>query len=479
MGLRSAFATVGLGAIACAAFVLPLAPTDVKAAESRPNIVVLYMDDVNPHERDLWCSARAPELSTFCSQGVEFRNAFGSTPLCGPSRANLLTGQYSHNNGVTDNSLESFRQFDPDSTLATKLQGVGYHTIFDGKPINSIGLATDSPGVSRYTKGWNDFGLIWKRAGRYLSFYDYHWWARYKILWKGHRPDDHSTKVIGRRVANQIRSAPQGKPVFAMVSLFSGHTPNIAMANHVGSPKCSRVKPWKGKSYNEWDVSDKPDYIQALPRLKANAFSLRKRCEEILSVDWVLKEIRQALRDGKRLNNTLIVFTADNGLLMGDHRKPAGKRWPHATPIPMYMVWPKELHGQRRVVTEPVSDVDLAPTFCKLAGCQLDAPDGQGLLPLLRGSADRLDRGFIYTEHLHPSGGMPPWYGLVTSKAYSTSATWQYVEYGSGERELYNLTQDPFRLRNAANYPGQQDRVRELHDRLHNKVIGPDDVQFR
>ncbi len=472
-------AAVGLGAIACASAVVPMAPRPVQAADPRPNIIIVYVDDVNPNARRLWCTSRTPELAKFCNKGVDFRQAYSSTPLCGPARAVLLTGQYSHNNGVTDNDGPSYLRFDAGSTLATKLQASGYHTVFAGKPINGIGRVTSRQDVAKSAKGWSDYGMMWKRDEKYKSFYRYKWWTPTQVTWKGTRAVDHSTKVIGNRVAKQIRNAPDSKPIFALASLYSGHTPNIAMAGDVGSRACRDVSPWRGKSYNEWNVQDKPAYIRQRPLLKAKSFSLRTRCEEMLSVDKVMGQIRNALGKERRLYNTLIIFMADNGLLMGDHRKPAGKRWPHATPIPMYVMWPKELGNRKRVVSEPVSDADLAPTLCKLGGCTMNDPDGMSILPLLRGNADRLQRDFIYIEHLHKSGSMPPWYGLVTTRRHSTIATWQYVEYRSGERELYNLKKDPLRLSNAAKWKSQQQRVEQLHQKLHNQVITPEDVKFR
>jgi arylsulfatase A-like enzyme len=479
VGLKSALAAVGVGAVACAASIVPAASQPATAAnDQRPNIVVMYLDDVNPIHRKLWCTERTPNLSRFCQKGVEFKNAYGTTPICGPARASLLTGQYGHNHGVTDNSGAAFSRFDPSSTIATKMQAAGYHTIFAGKPINGIGLALEGPEVKRFARGWNDFGIIWKRKPQFKSFYKYNWKTRYSTNWKGVKPNDHSTRVVGNRVARQIREAPRGKPVFAVASVYSGHTPNIAFSEHVGSARCKGITPWSGGAYNEKDVSDKPAYIRAQPRLKAKAQSLRTRCEEMLSVDKVVGQIRSALRSDRRYYNTLFVFMADNGVLLGDHRKPAGKRWPHASPVPLYMMWPKELGTTRRVVKEPVQEIDLAPTFCKLGGCSMDDPDGRSILPLLRGNADRLGRKYVFMEHLHPNDGMPPWTGFVTTRSYARGVRWQFVEYRNGERELYNLVADPRRLKNLAGKAAQQERVGRFADVLRNQFREPEGIGF-
>ena len=102
---------------------------------------------------------------------------------------------------------------------------------------------------------------------QYKSFYKYNWKTRYSTSWKGTGRNDHSTRVVGNRVARQIRNAPRNKPVFAVASVYSGHTPNIAFLEHVGSAKCAGIKPWSGGAYNEKDVSDKPTYIRFPPTI--------------------------------------------------------------------------------------------------------------------------------------------------------------------------------------------------------------------
>ncbi len=445
---------------------------------SRPNILLMYLDDVSVNQRSLWCDAeRTPRLARFCTEGVEFTNSIGSTPLCGPSRATLLTGRHGHNTGVTrnDNAIEDF---DASVTLATELQDVGYHTLFAGKYVNGISTSKKKD-VRDYAGGWDEFDVIWRRGGdRYKHFYDYRLWTPEGVSKQGTRPGDHSTKVTTERLAGHIRDAPEDQPILAVASLYSGHVPNIAMKRHVGSPKCADVRPWRGPSYNEADVSDKPAYVQDRPLLEKRGFDLRKRCEEMLSVDWAVGKLTDALRDAGRLDDTLIIFTSDNGFLLGDHRLPRGKYWPYAAPVPMQLLWPAVTGDERRVVTEPVSNVDIAPTLCEIAGCTMPETDGLSLLPLITGEADTLERPFVYTENLHPAGDMPPWYGIHTTGSYSDAAYWVYTELGTGERELYDITQDPYRLENLAGQESQAERVEELHELLHREMIEPEAVSF-
>src|SRR5687768_13012635 len=106
-----------------------------EAAPPRPDIVVLYMDDFSPTVARLWSSSRrTPALARFVDHGIRLR-ASGSTPLCCPARANLLTGRYGHRNGVTRNGIG---RFDPGSTVAVRLSRVGYRTAFVGKFLNRL-----------------------------------------------------------------------------------------------------------------------------------------------------------------------------------------------------------------------------------------------------------------------------------------------------------------------------------------------------
>lgn len=442
------------------------------ASTEKPNIVVIYMDDFSPDADWLWCNkSRTPALAKFCNQGVEFKNSTASTPRCCPARANVYTGLWSHNNHVTENDAGPFN---PRQSVAIKLQREGYQTIHVGKFLNRFPYyASTQQSVFKYAKGWSKFDVLWTNHGK---FYDYRLWTRSGVEKHGDSPRDHSSYVIAERVTRHIRSADRRKPVFAFVPLYDGHNPNLPMPRFIGDPKCQNVRPFDAPSYNEEDVSDKPMYVRERPLLPQKSFDLQTRCEEILTVDWVVSKIRRSLSETGRLKNTLLIFTADNGYLMGTHRL-LSKSTPYSTPVPFYVLWPKRLGNVGRVVEEPISNVDLAPTFCAIAGCSIRR-DGKSLIPLITGRRDQLNRLFVYEENLHSSEKHPAWYGLRTTKLYSNDAYWAYTEYSTDERELYNLTDDPWQLENLAERPGYEDQVGKLHRMLHDNVIEPNNVKF-
>ena len=186
------------------------APRSAQAAAARPSIVMFYMDDWSPDPASLWDHPRrTPWLARFAEHGLEFENAIVSTPLCGPARASVLSGRYSHITGVTGN--ETGRHTAP-ATLAARLGQHGYHTVFIGKHRN--GLARQYPTRSRMaaiSNDWDAFDVIWHNQGRYYG------WRQYRkdgTFYYGRRPSDHSSYQAAARAVSHIRSTPRDEPLF-------------------------------------------------------------------------------------------------------------------------------------------------------------------------------------------------------------------------------------------------------------------------
>jgi len=450
------------------ALLATLPTTAARAAEAvawaRPDVVVFYLDDWAPYPARLWDrEGRTPELARFADRGLVFRNAIAATPLCGPSRANLLTGRYGHSTGVTENTI---RRYDGTEPLAEALRGVGYRTAFVGKHLN--GLARKYPtrrGMEELAGHWDHFDVIWHDQGR---FYDWRQYRKSGTFRYGDGPTDHSSYQAARRAARFIDATPPDEPLFLVVSLVDGHLPRTPMARFEDDASCRGIAPWHGPAYHERDVSDKPAYVRKVERRSDDGFDLRTRCEESLTVDWVVGRVRRALEASGRAGGAMQILTADNGMLMGDHRL-VGKTYPYDTWVPLFVRWPAIFGGEPREVEEPVSSVDLGATICDLAGCTLPATDGTSLLPLIMDESDRLDRSFVYSEMLHrgPSSGRlsrarPAWIQIHSTLAYS-DRLWAYTLYDTGEEELYDVSADPHRLRNLA---GKR-RVEQVRADLH------------
>jgi arylsulfatase A-like enzyme len=452
----------------------------VQAAVTKPDIVLFYLDDNAPYPARMWNDpARTPNLAKFARNGLQFRNAVASTPVCGPARANVLTGKVSHNNDVTQNNI---RPYDQRGTISPKLRNRGYKTAFVGKHINGLRKVYWSRArMASLANGWNSFDVIWESNGR---FYGWEQYRKTRTLRFKLRPNDHSSYQAAKRASYIIRNTKRSKPLFLIVSLYDGHAPLKPMPRFEDHPACADIGSWSGPAYDEANVADKPSWVQARPRLTEPGYDLRQRCESLLTSDWVVGQVVEALIDTGRYDDTLQVLTADNGWLMGDHRL-TGKRNAYATEVPLYMRWPKVLGSEGRSMREPVSNVDLAPTFCAIAGCRMRGIDGKSLLPLIKRTKASLNRKFVWVEYLHNqpgykpgTGKRPAWAGLQTTIHYDQQTMWSYVRYRTGEEELYDLTRDPHRLRNLAKWWRYRDRLKDLR-RMWRQTWNEDGVRWR
>lgn len=425
--------------------------TAMAAPAGRPDIVLFYFDDSAPYPPRLWNDAsRTPHIASFTQRGVEFSNAIATTPLCGPSRANLLTGKHGHNSGMTGQDIGDLRNV---TQIQQRMKSVGYETAFIGKYINGFWNRYPTAGaVKRVAKSWDHFDVIWKTN---VKVFGWRQWTKRGTRRYGHEERDHSSFVAGKAAARHIRKAPRRKPLFMVVSLIDGHSPYLPLQRFSDHPKCRDIEPWKGPAYDEADVSDKPAYVRKTPRLKAASYDLTPRCEVAMTTDWVIGTVNRALKDRGRYRDTLQMLVADNGAAMGDHRL-GGKAHTYTMPVPMYARWPAELGNRKRVVRDPVAIIDLPRTFCAAAGCTMPRQDGRNLMPLIRGDRKQLGRRYIFTEMLRGQKGYgtdpaarPAWSGVDTTLKYDDTL-WSYARYETGEEELYDISHDPHRLENVA-----------------------------
>lgn len=410
-----------------------------------PNVLVVLVDDLAEIDDRLWQTM--PNIrETFLEQGLTFSDAHVETPLCCPGRAGYLTGLHTFNHGVIENDLTPF---DDSMTVATQAQGAGYFTFWVGKYLNGYGK------IAPYVPaGWDRFYAMQPR------YYDYNIWrnGRARPQKRGDRPSDYSTDVARNIALNTLSRVPAGQPFLGFVSLVAPHVPTIPPRRHLDDPRCAAVAPWAPASYNEEDVSDKPAHIRSRPPLTAPAWDLTAICGTLLAVDDLIGALRDELADQGRLDNTLLVLTSDNGMDFGAHRLRT-KSSPYSTQVPLMVSWPAALPEPRRV-SEQVLNIDLAPTVCELAGCVMGpypngqpGPDGLSIVPLLLGSGG-VGRDAFLTNKPVAGGIVPSWFAVSTT-AHSPMAQkgcalaseggcrWHYVEYGTGETELYDVSNGP------------------------------------
>jgi arylsulfatase A-like enzyme len=403
---------------------------------SRPDIVMVLLDDLDPHDGRLFAPQLMPNLSELIvSQGIRFTDFHAEVPLCGPSRANLLTGQHAHNSGANSNDGA---QLDPATTIATALDGAGYHTSYVGKYLNGYRAF---PAARRDPPGWDTFDVIDSNQGKYF------WYelrdrdgdtTQYRT-----DEDDYSTDVIAERAVQRLSEAPAGEPLFAIISPFTPHEPNLPAPRHEDDPRCQDLPLWAPPNYDEADVSDKPPYIAESPLLGDAGFDLTAHCESLLAVDDLIGRVGAELERQGRLDDTLFVFTADNGMTWGEHRR-LGKVSPYATAVPAYAAWPAGRGRQPRDDATTLTMIDWAPTLCDLAGCTLgpypngqERPDGLSFAARLVEEPLPWERDAILLTV--PSGGDRPVFWALRTTADDPRGRWLYVENLDGFRELYEL----------------------------------------
>jgi N-acetylglucosamine-6-sulfatase len=433
-------------------------------ASASPNIVVLMTDDQTLESMRVMTGVS----SSLMLSGTTFERAFVSTALCCPSRATFLTGQYTHNHGVLGNRFPEggYGRLDKREWLPIWLQRAGYHTVHIGKFLNRYGQ--DSP-PTEVPPGWSEwYGSV--DPSTYL-------FAGYRLNENGMVTtyDEYSTDAYSRRAAEAVaRLAPGAAPFFLSVAFLAPHSggPREAddpaeLVTPMPAPRhrdafASEPFP-RAPSYDEADVSDKPSFIRIRPRIgppmaSAIAENYQQELESLLAVDEGVVRIVEALRASGELEDTLIVFTSDNGFFHGEHRMPNGKvmLYEPSIHVPLVLRGPGVPRGQRR--RQLVTNADLAPTILEAAGAVSGrVPDGRSLFPLLRDPGLEWGRDLLIEG---PSGAV--------SIAFAALRTYRYVyaEHDNGDLELYDLDRDPYQLRSLHRDP-RYDAVRaRLAERL-------------
>jgi len=441
---------------------------------AKPNIIFILTDD-----QDLESLAHMPRVQALLvKQGLTFKNAFVTTPLCCPSRASILTGQYPHNHNILSNAppLGGFVKFRDlkreDSTVATWLRTAGYRTALFGKYLNGY-PAADNP--TYVPPGWDIWYGKFERGPDIGDYFDYKLNENGREAAHGKDPSDYLTDVLVEKAVAFIQSAAgdRRQPIFLYFAPYAPHAegapngPPIPAPRHKGA--LAHMTAPRSLSFNEADVSDKPSHLKGRPVLNAKQITeldheYRTRVESLLAVDEAVERIIKALADRGELANSYIFFMSDNGYLLGQHRIPRGKGVPYEESIRVPLV----VRGPGIPVGESVDyfalNIDFAPTFAELAGASIPSSvDGRSLVPLLRGAKLPLAnwRQDFLVEFYAPPEAPPTnqsYYGLRTHDTL-------YVEYASGEHELYDLKVDLYQLSSLHKAAGSE-RMNVLSNRL-------------
>ena len=408
-------------------------PAYAQDPEPEPPSVLLVLTDDQRWDT-LWAM---PEVQRLLAEpGVTFSNAFTTSPLCCPARASILTGGYPHTTGVYTQGRPhgGFEAFDDSTTIATELDRAGYDTGFFGKYLDSF----QADALSGYVPpGWDRFV-----AFVHAQYFAYQLTFDGRIASYGDERGDYSTDVLADQAEDFLRTA--SGPVFAVFAPAAPHAP--ALPPREDRQLFADLPTWRPPSFDEADRDDKPTHMRALRPLGderiADLDALRQnQYRSLQAVDRAVERLVQALEETGRLDNAVIVFTSDNGLLWGEHGW-MKKEVPYDEAIRIPLVIRADALAVPHDDGHLVANIDLAPTVAEVAGVELPDADGQSLAPLLRGEEVRW-RPAVLIEHVRGTNPIPTYCAVRTPR-------YLFARYSTGEVELYDLQTDPAQLENVA-----------------------------
>jgi N-acetylglucosamine-6-sulfatase len=456
-------------------------------AQPRPNIVVIVIDDLRWDEFGAaghpWL--KTPNIDRLAREGAFLANSFHAVPLCSPNRATLLTGQYPSQHGIIDNVARN-RMSHRLETFPATLQKSGYETAFLGK-WHMGNDPTPRPGFDLWA------GLPGQGRSIDPELYEN---GRLAVV-KGYTTDILTDRAVA--FINKPRTGPflvylAHKAVHPDVKqLDDGSVDPSSDVGYVPAPRHlgtyeTQVLPRRPSVVKTLgDLGDKPAIRRALAynatgdvtaifgnveAADIDETTIRRRAEMMLAVDEGIGRILAALEARGQLDNTVFVFSSDNGFFFGEHGLTTERRLPYEESIrnPLIIRYPRVARAGSRPGQLALT-VDLAPTLLELAGAPIGAHiQGRSLVPVLRGDAS-VWRSSILVEFYTYENPFPHLMDM-DYRALRTDR-YKYIHWVRHPDldELYDLQTDPFELKNLAREPSAAALRERLRAELGREVL--------
>lgn len=449
----------------------------VCAAEPRPNVLLVVVDDLRFDDFGAAGHpfARTPHLDRVAREGAQFRDFFAVTPLCSPSRANILTGLATRRHGILDNTERS-----PLShrlpTFARTLQAAGYHTGFIGK-WHMGNDPTPRPGF--------DYWVAMRGQGEV---------ADPELFEDGRlaRAPGYVTDIFTDRAVAFIRR-PRSAPFLLMLSHKALHPNKVQAADGTSQPigeggfipaerhralyagatparRGNYAVPPRGKPALERPI---PGLKPLGPETVTPDETIRDRLRMLASVDEGLGRIFATLGERGELDRTVVLVVGDNGYFYGEHGLSEERRlaYEESIRLPLLVRYPPRVPAGARPAGLALT-TDLAPTILELAGAPpLPGIDGRSLVPLFTAVPADWRRSFLieYNTDIVFPRTLRMGYDAVRTARH------KFIRYREleGMNELYDLQQDPFELNNLVAQPAAADLRRELEAELERRLARP------
>ena len=433
--------------------------------EDRPNIIVINLDDA---DYDLLSDGRSrtrfPNMTELAIQGIRFTNVHATIPLCGPSRACLLRGQYAHNTGIKVNKSSPIRSngFDGgmkryqdlghfENDISVWMKAAGYRTMMVGKFLHSDFFKYIPP-------GWDDFYSY--LGGRYYEFFrlsnevaD----GRFTQFPPGVYRTTVETEDALELIERQVERDPN-QPFFLLLQPLGPHREQRnsgGMIDERYKDEFQGAKVPVTPGLNEADFSDKRGRAKELSllddgRLGLMDFHYRNRVIATKSLDDMVGEIVQKLDDLEITEKTYVILTSDNGYALGENRWIGkGGSFSKASRIPMIVKGPGVPAGKR--ADHLIAHIDITATVLELAGVEIpELVDGKSFAPLLENPKsvrpEQWQAG-ILIENWESNTSLGK--NLLTVGTSLRTFDGSYTEHANGEYEYYRTDVDPQELVNV------------------------------
>ena len=445
------------------------------AQPRRPNIVMIIVDDQR------WDEMRVaghpfvdtPNMDRLAREGARFTNAFATTPLCSPSRASLLTGQYAHTNGIIDNTARPSHGL---PVIPLALQRAGYRTGFFGKwhmgnddsprpgfdhwvAMPGQGEAVDPSlnvdGERVHAKGYTT-DLLTDYVERFMDRAS----DRPFLVYLAHKAiHPNLVQRDDGSLAGPVPGQPGG---FVAAERHRGRYAGRTMPR-----RASAFKPPLGKPVLLRQIDQLPPLG---PTTATSDEEIRGRLEMLLAVDDSLGRILAALERKGILNETMVVFTSDHGYFYGEHGLNEERRlaYEETIRVPLVIRYPP-LAKAGSTPPEMVLGIDLAPTVLEAAGLAPGAGiQGRSLVPVLKNEAREWRTSFLieyFTDTVFPR---------IRNMGYVAARTsrYKYISYRElhGMDELYDLDEDPYEETNIIDRSDARDTLQKMQGELRRLV---------
>lgn len=452
-------------------------------AQQQPkNVIFILSDDhrydymgFHPNSPDF---LETPAMDRMAEEGAHLANAFVSTSLCSPSRASILTGQYTFRHRVVDNT-----NMLPEGTalVSTALKDAGYQTAFFGKW--HIGGESDDPkpGFDRWVS-FRGQGVYYNPTlnvdGQRDEYEGYvsDILTDFTLEWLDEidRDQPFFAYLSHKAVHAEFEPAERHEGMYADSYIPMPQSMKDIERNYEGKPDWVREQrySWHGVDYMYHNRDDHPQTLEDL---------IVRYSESLMGVDESIARVLDYLEEQGLAEETLVLYMGDNGFMLGEHGLIDKRQaYEESMRVPL-LAWAPGFIEPGTVIEENIMNIDMTPTFLDIAGGSMPEDhivDGQSFLPILAGNTpDDWRSTFVYQYFWEDAFPQTPTVYAIRGDRY------KYIYYHGlwDKNEFYDLKTDPQEMHNLINVPEHQQRIQEMKSEMFRifSENGASDVRFR